>query len=255
MMKRFITVFSIFIFSFCIFSNNAFAQITDKNTTFWGAVVPTFRVAEKVTLKNEFHWRRSDFLQEWMQFLIRPSVSFTPIKGLTLTTGYTFANNHPYHRFSGPIAFPEHNIWEQVALTSTYGKVKITNQFRMEHRWIGIVNSATSDPFIEGNNYANRFRYRLIGNRPIFKLNEIVTSLTIFNEIMIILTNKFRPTRVNQNWIVGLINFHLHSKSKLSVGIQNQFILRNGDDRISNTSIWLALTKEFDLRKKVKEKN
>lgn len=246
---------AIVILVFCFFSNNSFAQITDKNTTFWGAVVPAFKIAENVKIKNEFHWRTSDFMGEWMQFIIRPSITYTPMKGLSLTAGYTYANNHPYHGFSGPIAFPESNIWEQVALTSTYGKVKVTNQFRMEHRWIGIVNSANTEPFIDGNNFANRFRYRLIGNVPIFKMGEIPVSLTLFNEIMVVLTDKFRPINVNQNWMVGLVNFHLPLKSKVSIGIQNQYIIRGGGDRISNMALWLALSKEFDLTSKNKENN
>ncbi len=242
-------IFIIFIFTIC--NKSSFAQTIDKNTTFWGAVVPAFRIADQVVIKNEFHWRTSDFVQEWMQFIIRPSITYTPIKGLSLTAGYTYANNHPYHGFSGPIAFPESNIWEQVALTSKYGKVKVINQFRMEHRWIGIVNNInTENPFIDGNNFVNRFRYRLIGNVPIFKLNEIPVSLTVFNETMILLSDNFRVNNVNQNWTVGLINFHLPRKSKISVGIQNQYIIRDGGDRISNTAMWLALSKEFDLRKK-----
>lgn len=226
------------------------AQDTSKDFLFWGSVVPNFKLTDKFSFKNEFHWRRSDFIENWMQFIVRPSVSYAVSKKISFTFGYTYANNYPYHDFSPTIPIPEHNLWEQVVLKSVYGKVKVTHQFRLENRWIGIVNNVDSGQEIDGFNFVNRFRYRLIGNFPITTIGETPVSFTLFNEVMITLTDGLRVNSVNQNWIVGLINFHLPKSSKISVGLQNQYILRGGGDRIDNYSMWLGLSKTFDLRKK-----
>ena len=234
----------------CFDNKISIAQTTDQNITFWGSVVPVFKVSDQIKISQEFHWRRSEFVKKWMQLVIRPGIHYTPIKGVTLTVGYTYANNYPYHDFSGPIAFPEHNTWEQVVLKSTYGKAKVTHRFRLENRWVGIINNTNTEPFIDGSNFSNRFRYRLVGNFPIFKLTEIPVSFSLFNELFIVLNDNFRASTVNQNWVVGLVNFHFLNKSKVSVGVQNQYILRGNGDRINNISIWLGLTREFDLTKK-----
>ncbi len=247
------TAFTVIILLIFLIPSHNFAQTIDKNNTFWASAVPVFKLTDKIKINTEFHWRRSEFVKDWMQLVLRPSINYTPIKGVTLSFGYTFANNHPYHEWSGPIAFPEHNLWEQVVLKSTYGKVKVTHRFRLENRWLGLINNTNTDPFIDGNRFTNRFRYRLIGNVPLFKLKNTPVSLTLFDELFIVLSDKLAVSSVNQNWIVGLVNFHLPQKSKVSIGIQNQYIVRNGEDRIVNTALWLGLSKEFDLTNKKKK--
>ncbi|MCB0697400.1 MAG: DUF2490 domain-containing protein [Chitinophagaceae bacterium] len=180
--------------------------ITKGDVNTWFLVVNRVNISDKFTLTNELHERTGSFLSNQGTVIVRPSVDYHLQKGVELSLGYSFVRSWPYVPYSQPIPRNEHNIWEQVMLKSNIGKVTLQHRFRFEQRWIGHIEAPASpadEHYINGTDYANRFRYRFIVSFDILKINKDRNSIFFsgFDELWINQSNNFMPNSFARNWL------------------------------------------------------
>lgn len=225
------------------------AQESDSYSHFssWNSITPKVNINEHIYAKSEFHIRRTNFLNVWEQFLVRPSFHYKLNSTYDFSVGYSFVHNYVYSDFSVPINANENNIWEQVALSHKEGKFGFNHRFRFEQRFIDKIASKANDDFgIDGTNYANRFRYRFTVLRPIFKLSaDKSVSFKFFDEIFLSLNNGLEPIDLNQNWFYLGFSIPVSNTINLGLGYHHIGLAKGNEvflsDEILETSISLNL--------------
>lgn len=168
------------------------------DSEFWFLLLNHFEINDQWTVGNELHIRRTEFMSENKQFILRPFVNFKPGESVVYTAGYSYIKTQPYGQYPLPVARPEHNFWEQVTVNQKLGKTTLSHRYRMEHRYQGdFSQESPGNTIIDGFSFSNRFRYRLTLKKSI---NEHYF-IHAFDELWISTDQKFRQATYNQNWI------------------------------------------------------
>jgi len=148
-------------------------EVKNNHHSSWNSIIPKINLTEQWHFTSEFHFRRTNFLTDWEQFIVRPSIHYKPSNAYDFAIGYSYIQNYTYSDFRIPINANEHNVWQEITLKHESEKLKFDHRFRLEERFIDkIIQSLTGTYTIDGTNYNNRFRYRLTLTRPIIKIEE-----------------------------------------------------------------------------------
>jgi len=211
-------------------------EIKKEHSSSWNSIIPKVKLNEHWYLASEFHFRRTNFLQDWEQIIVRPSVHYKPNTTYDFSIGYSYIKNYAFSDFSNPINANEHNIWQQIALSHSSGKIKFIHRFRLEERFIdNIIIPSEGNYAIDGTNYKNRFRYRVTLKRPILKVKDKkYISLKIFDELWMNLNKGIRPKNFNQNWFYVGLDYPLDKQFTLSMGYHNIGLKGNSNTFITN---------------------
>lgn len=181
-----------------VFGPFARAQETHGDSEFWFLLLNHYKINDQWQVGNELHIRRTDFLSDNKQFIIRPFVNFKPGESVVYSFGYSYIETHPYGKYPLQITKPEHNVWEQVTVNQSLGKTTLSHRYRMEHRYQGSIVEPTPNNFeVDGYDFSNRFRYRLTLKRPIGEQY----FLHLFDELWVSMDQRFKEWTYNQNWI------------------------------------------------------
>lgn len=125
-----------------------------------------------------------------------------------------------------PIAVPEHNFWEQLTLNQILGKYKLSHRYRIEHRFQGVlVSDESGNYYIEGHDFANRFRYR-------FSLKRDLTSvwfINTFDELWINMDDNLSPKSFDRNWFYAALGVHISPHANMQLGYMHQWIKKAND--------------------------
>lgn len=231
MKNLYIVLLSLLVFKF------AGAQET-KQTHYssWNSFIPKMKINKSFYVKSEIHFRRTNFLKDWEQLLIRPAIHYKPADVYDFALGYSYIRNYSFADFSSPINANEHNVWEEVELRHTLIRLKFNHRFRLEERFIDkLVQPSEGVLNIDGTTYNNRFRYRFTLTRPLIKLNETENiSFQIFDELFINLDQSVRPKSFNQNWFYIGLSYPITSKMALGMGYHNIGLNGGNDTFITN---------------------
>jgi hypothetical protein len=225
--------------------NQARAQEQKANhSSSWNSFIPRVKIDNSFYIASEFHFRRTNFLKDWEQFIIRPAIHFKKSETYDFALGYSYIRNYSFLDFSIPINANEHNIWQQVQLSHAQGKINFKHRFRLEERFIDeIVQSSGGLYSIEGSNYNNRFRYRFTLTRPIIKIKENKSiSIKIFDELFINLEDGIRPKSFNQNWFYVGLGYPITSKMGLGMGYHNIGLQGGNNTFITNHILQTTVT-------------
>ena len=195
-------------------------EIKKVHSSSWNSFIPKLTLSEHWYLKSEFHFRRTNFVSDWEQLLLRPSIHYKTNDTYDYSLGYSYFRNYAFADFTIPVDANEHNIWQQIALSHTSKKMKFNHRFRLEERFIDkIIQSPGGLYEIRGSTYNNRFRYRLTLNRPVIKVREAkFISLKIFDELWINLDQGIQPKSLNQNWFYAGLDFPLDRHLTFGMG-------------------------------------
>jgi hypothetical protein len=228
----------------------ALAQEVKKGSAnTWFAILTRFQLNDKWSVSNELHERTGAFMHTQGQFLFRPSIDFHLNQQVELTVGSTFVHVSPYAPYSLPIARNENNLWEQIILKNTIGKVRFLHRFRQEHRWINHIENTNGEPKIEGNDFANRFRYRLILNVDLFKFkkNQQALFLSAWDEIWIAQSKNLAPADFNRNWFYLGLGYAINQNTNIQAGFLQQYDKVAANANISTAVLQLTFVKNFQL--------
>ena len=212
-------------------------EIKKDHSSSWNSIMTKMELSEHWQLVCEFHFRRTNFLQDWEQVIARPSVHYKPNTTYDFSIGYSYIKNFAFSEFSNPINTNEHNLWQQVALNHSSGKIKFNHRFRFEERFVdNIIEPSIASYIIDGTSYKNRFRYRFTLKRPIIKVKEnTFISVKIFDEIFINQDKGICPKSFNQNWFYVGLDYPLNKHFTLGIGYHNIGLKGIGNTFITNT--------------------
>jgi hypothetical protein len=195
----------------------------------WFLQLSRYHINDKWMVSNELHLRRHQWLKEKEQFVFRPAVNFTPVRGITFTTGYSYLLTAPYGPFSFmDVSVPESNIWQEVTLQNNFwDRLNFLHRLRLEERWVGVPSQVNNEWVIDDYTYANRFRYRLTSRFDILRFNDNqALYASLFDEIWIHLNNQLKPRSFDKNWMYGGLGYRLNENLQFEVAYLDQWIVR-----------------------------
>lgn len=195
----------------------------------WFLQLTRYHINDQWIVSNELHLRRHDWLKEQEQIVIRPAINFSPVKGITFTTGYSFLLTWPYGPFSTvPVNIPENNIWQEVTLQNLFwDRLNFLHRLRLEERWVGVPSQQNGEWLIDDFAYANRFRYRLITRFDIlrFEKNQALYA-SLFDEIWIHLNNQLKPKSFDKNWMYLGFGYRFNENVQIELAYLDQWVMR-----------------------------
>ncbi|QTD37246.1 DUF2490 domain-containing protein [Polaribacter batillariae] len=196
------------------------SKTVKQSNSSWNTVILDYKINNKFYLKNEAHFRRTHFLDDWQQILIRPSIHYNLNKTVDFAVGYTFAKNYrDTHNFN------ENDIWQQIMLSHASGKSNFKHRFRLEQRFIEQFVQLSNASFSEnGTDFKMRFRYRFTWGMPLFKVTDTKKiNLTAFDEIWLNTGSGIVPESINQNWFYVGISYPIFKNASLGMGYLNDY--------------------------------
>lgn len=234
----------------CITPNTIKAQeVVKGQTNSWFSLLNRFELNDKWSISNELHERTGAFLHNQGQFLIRPSVDYHLNKQVEFSLGYTYIHVNPYDPYSLPIGRNENNMWEQVLLKNSIGKVKFFYRFRQEHRWINHIEVINDNYALKGNDFSNRLRYRFITTFDIYKFQKPEHKIyaVVWDEIWISQSDNLAPKDFNRNWLYLGVEYTFNPTTNIQAGFLQQYDKVGGNNFISSPIAQLTLVKNFKI--------
>ncbi len=218
-----------------LYSSTVLAQTDNfKHSSSWNTITIKANLNDKLFLKNEINFRRTNFLRDWEQLVLRPSVEYQFNDGITTATGYTFIQNYTYADFSAPIDTKENNLWQQVLLKQDFGGFEISHRIRFEERFRETVAFSNAAPILSGTDYSSRLRYRFIVAIPVLK-KQGITALA-YDEVFLDFENSLQPKKLDQNWMFVGLRFRESEHITITSGYHNIYVPRENSS-ITN-HIW-----------------
>jgi len=230
-----------------------FIQVQAQNLSFYGllpAISQTGRISKKIdynffasttidafkSLQHDVNYPAKDF-----QLYIQPSVIYKFSPNVNIAVSYTYQRNNPLtDDYSN-----EHRLWQQCIVGHTFSKVRMTNRFRFEERFIQ--NRTTGDYPL-----STRLRYQMGFNMPLQgkTLDEKEFYLNTYNEFYFSLTGTKNAT-YSENWTYAGIGYSYSKSSRIELGYLLQISARNKqqDLRILNLAQITWIT-NFNFKKK-----
>lgn len=230
------------------------------------ASVPTAGAQTRTTVANQHAWlvylgdhplspgsrtsvhlesqvRRGDLGGDWQQLLLRGGITRTLSPGVRATAGYAFVRTHPYGEAPVRATFPEHRTWQQLTLGHGAGPLSMSHRYRLEQRWIGVMNIA--DPTqVESWRYANRFRYMARASLPVAgQANRAGhTYLVGSGELFTSFGRDVQLNVFDQSRLAAAVGRHITPSLRVEAGYLQQYILKaSGRDAERNHTVQLAI--------------
>lgn len=226
------------------------SRMADQNSIGWLMYTGNFAFTPKIGLHTEYQLRRTNFVSDPQQHLLRAGITFSAIKNVRFIAGYAYAHTAVYGDYPASAPFPEHRIYEQVIINNPIGSVQLSHRFTGEQRFIGKVNETNKTDY----NYVNRVRYRLRTEVPIKKpaSGKNYFSLAFMDEIFIGFGKNVAENIFDQNRIAALVNYTVSPAIKFEAGYINQTVLqgkRINDKQVFqyNNGFLLATHLAFDV--------
>ncbi len=221
-------------FVVCMFLGfSVYAQ--DVNPSVWTLHNGRYDLNDRFYLHSEVHFRFTDGVSTFQQFLFRPQLSYIFSDELIFSAGYTHVHSYPYGEIALPVDVAENNLWEEVIMDGKIGSIQFLHRIRVEHRWIDdlVENDGVWEK--EGTLFTNRIRYRLTAQ---YALNEKWTIL-VYDEFFAPLDLKTFEININQNWLFLGARYQINKAWSIQSGYQQQY-LSFGDRGTQQNPTWMT---------------
>lgn len=203
-----------------------------ENTNTWYSVFGEHRIAGRWALWYDVHVRRSGIPgATWQQLLIRPGVVYELTPDARLAAGYAYINTHQYGDDPVPARFPEHRLWQHLALSQRTGGFTLANRFRLEQRYLGVMaplGVPGVEPEVERWRFTQRLRYQFRATRPFG--GPTGPYVTAFDEVFIGLGRDVQLNIIEQNRLFVGAGWRFSPTFRAETGYMEQQIIR-GDGR------------------------
>lgn len=219
-------------------STNA-QETNGRHYSSWNTLSLMANIHSQSRVDSEFSLRRTNFLSDWEQIIIRPSLHYEMKDNIQVGLGYSYIKNFSYSEYSTPLDASENNIWQQLVIEQPLPRLSLIHRFRFEERFIESVAQNTNGDFIKnGINRRNRLRYRFVVSIPL-KIFENRTKLRLitYDEAFLNFGNGLRPKKFDQNWIYFGIDYRANEKWSIRSGYHDIYAKAENDLSISN-HIW-----------------
>lgn len=228
-------------------------RISTHNNLVWINNFVTASLTSKLSMTGEYQFRRTNFIENWQQSLLRFTTQYRIEKNTQLGMGYGWIESFPYGEFANMNAKPtvEHRMFQQVSKDDKINRVGINHRLRLEQRFLG-----QNDPLITASDkrkisswkFAHRARYQLRFNVPI--VNTTITDKSLYaamyNEVFIGFGKNVARNVLDQNRTGLLLGYKFNKHVALEAGyflfiLQQANQLNNLDVYQYNNGILLQL--------------
>lgn len=229
------------------------ARVTTQNSIGWYNAFGTIKLSGKFGLHAEYQWRRTDFVKNWQQGLLRAGVNYHASPRLLLRLGYAWIETFPYGDISINALgrdFTEHRIFEMAQLNQQEGIVELTHRLMLEQRFVGRYSSPS---FVKEDDYPllNRIRYLLRFQIPFSKKNNTKDFyVAMYDEVFIGFGKNVANNVFDQNRIGVLFGRKINKTIKLELGYLNQMLQlgrRINDKNVFQANNGIILNAHFNL--------
>jgi hypothetical protein len=195
-------------------------QVQAQNLTFYG-ILPAYSQTGRLGKKMDYNIFTSTTIDAFastqnnkeypakdLQFYFQPSLIYKFNPDFNVAVSYTYQRNNPLSANSTN----EHRIWQQCIYAHSFGKVRMTNRFRLEERFIE--NLSTMEYPM-----STRFRYQLGFNMPLQGKTLDVDEFYFnsYNECYFSLTGNKNAT-YSENWTYAGIGYKMSNASRFEIG-------------------------------------
>jgi opacity protein-like surface antigen len=245
----------------CSFSINAQnTRIVDKNEIGWYAFFGTFKIAEKFSIHSEFQARRTDYIADKQQNLLRVGVNYQANSKLLLRLGYAYVETYPYGEYAINAQgkdFTEHRIFQMATINDKISKFELSHRFMLEQRFVGRYTQpglTVEDEYV----FMSRIRYMFRIQMPL-KGTEIKNKtpyIAAYDEIFIGFGENVNENIFDQNRIGLLLGYRFDNNFRIEAGYLNQTLqlgreINQSNVFQSNNGIVINTLLNLDLTKKV----
>jgi len=195
------------------------AQNPEQKLGNWIGATSSMRFSKKWSLFLQGELRTWEMVSNLNELLWRTAIYYDFNSNLKGASGYVRVDTWPYD--NEPYSkFYENRIFQEFKISSKWGKLKLTNRFRLEQRWISTVEYGTE--------YSNRIRYMLGLTIQLnsTKVEKVTNSIVVFNEVFIDFDRfdywfdrEAGESGLNQNRLYAGFKHQLTDLSNFSVGL------------------------------------
>ncbi|WP_309609548.1 DUF2490 domain-containing protein [Flavobacterium sp.] len=218
-----------FTFIFCFVCATLLSQNTRKNEANqigWYNYFGTLKVNNKYSIHTEYQLRRTNYILDKQQGLLRVGVNYQLNPKVQFRLGYAWIETFPYG--NTPLNgmgknFTEHRIFQAVTIIDKISIIELSHRFMLEQRFIGrysSVNLNTEDEFP----MLNRIRYMFRMQLPL-KGKSIVNNtpyLAIYDELFVGFGPNVNENIFDQNRIGVLLGYKINNNIRFEAGYLNQ---------------------------------
>ena len=198
-------------------------------------------------LHLEGQLRRSPFIANSQQLLLRPGLFRKVTESQRITVGYTYVRNSPPANSATILGVePRHTAYAQYDRDDKLGRIKLKQSARLENRFAGSRREHIDLRY----SFRQRVRYRLEakveGSAPNGPLPDFYKA---YNEVAFRIAPKDELTVLNQNRTYGGLGWRIAEKTNLEFGYMFQYRpLSNGIVAEQNHSIQFTISSDKSLR-------
>jgi len=203
-------------------------RLTTYENIGWYNLFSTLKLSSKFGLHAEYQCRRSNYLYDWQQNLLRTGINFQLNPRVLIRAGYAWIETYPYGKIninSFGKQFTEHRIFQMIQLSHKEGRVDFSHRFMFEQRFVGKYSSANLDkeddyPLLNRIRYMMRFQFPLKGKEMVDK----TPYAAVYDEVFVGFGKNVNANVFDQNRIGALLGYRFNSKLRIEAGYLNQII-------------------------------
>jgi len=201
-------------------------RINESNNIGWYNYFGSWAVSKLWSAHTEYQWRRTDYVSNWQQGLLRVGLNYQLNPNILFRSGYAWIETFAYGET--PINgmgkdFTEHRAFQMALITNPVGKVVFSHRFMQEQRWVGRYSSrelSREDEFV----FLNRTRYMFRMQVPIFQNCSKAPYLALYDEIFIGYGENVIENIFDQNRLGFLIGATVNKNLKIEGGYLYQVL-------------------------------
>ncbi len=265
LIKKYSAILNVLVFC-VLFSTQALAQTTPplhlyaNNTNAWFMYFGDHKLSDKWGIHLEAQIRRSDFVTNWQQLLLRTGVNYHFSKQVFGTVGYCFVETYPYGEFPAKTSFPEHRIWEQIQVKNQLSNIELVSRFRLEQRFVNAPVLNNSSALYEPGDavYTNRFRLLNRISIPFSgkSIEDKTFYATAYDELFVNVGQNVAANFFDQNRAYLAVGYKIPNVGRLEVGYMLQNVFKPDGIKIeNNNTLQVGLSSNIDFYKKEPAKN
>lgn len=234
-MKKYILA-CIFIFTIQLINSQ---EVKNNETGSWNTLINKFKVTDKFYFSNVTQIRLVNLIENTRIFLVAPGVNYKLGKTAIASAGYMYLN-FSQEGIRIPSVDYENRLYEAVSFSSTFGKIKMSQRFMLEQRYLKKLNGSEL--------YQNRFRYRINIDFNIAKFKNGKHLLgKVSEELRLRFASGFDEPQFDQNNFGVFLGYKLLDNSKIYAGYQRNYY--NLGDYWGDHLLHLMFTYDFDFTK------
>lgn len=216
------------------------SRIWDYNSIVWVNNFATFQINSKFSVHAEVQFRRVEWGLKPQQELYRTGLNYHLKPNVVARLGYAFIETYPYGEISINAygkAFPEHRMYQLLALSDKYNQIEVNHRYMLEQRWVGSYDNSLASS-VSNYLFMNRLRYMIRAQIPLAnsKTTRLVPFLAGYNEVFLGFGKNVNQNIFDQNRTAALLGLKIGKQVKIEAGYFLQ-ILQLGR-RVNNQNVF-----------------